>query len=323
MGRRLSAALAALVLLGALPAVAVPALAANPNTARHDAIVAHWTAERLASAKPRDFVIGKRHAKTPKAKPGGSTSVTGASWTNRGAILHASGKVFFDMAGSSWVCSGTAATDSRTGYSLVLTAGHCAYDEDNGAFATNWMFIPEFDSAPTFTCASTTWGCWTAQALVVHDGFASAGSFNTQATTHDFAFAVVGGGGKGGTQLDATVGSLGVSFSSVASGSVLDAFGYPAAGKYHGNDLTYCQGPISPDSLNQNLTWGMSCDMTGGASGGPWLSNFNTASGSGALSSLNSYGYSGIKSMYGPKFNADTQAVYAAADGATSNTIVH
>jgi hypothetical protein len=27
--------------------------------------------------------------------------------------------------------------------------------------------------------------------------------------------------------------------------------------------------------------------------------------------------------MYGPKFNADTQAVYAAADGATSNTIVH
>ncbi|MFL5681497.1 MAG: trypsin-like serine peptidase [Chloroflexota bacterium] len=324
MGRRLPAAFAALLLLGALPAVAVPAIAANPDTARHDAVVAHWTAERLASAKPRDIRLEAGRAAGPKAKPGGGGgNVTGASWTKGGAIFHASGKVYFEMAGSAWVCSGTAATDSRSGYSLVLTAGHCAYDEDNGAFATNWLFIPEFDSAPTFTCASTKWGCWTAQALVVHDGFASAGSFNTQATTHDFAFAVVGGGGKSGTaQLDATVGSLPIAFSGVSSGSVLDAFGYPAAGKYHGNDLTYCQGPVSPDSLNQSLTWGMSCDMTGGSSGGPWLSGFDAATGSGTLSSLNSYGYSGIRSMYGPKFNTDTSAVFNAADGATSNTIV-
>ena len=324
MRRRLPAAIVALlvVALVVLPSLAAPALAGDPARARHNAIVAHWTEARLKAATPRDFKLHSVRSPGGKKKPVGGGTVVGASWTKGGAILHASGKVYFEMAGSGWVCSGTAARDTRTGYSLVLTAGHCAYDETNGGFATNWLFIPEFDSAPTFTCASTTWGCWTAQALVVNSGFATAGSFNTQATVNDFAFAVVGPGGKSGGQLDVAAGSLPIAFGGVSAGNVLDAFGYPAAGKYHGNDLTYCAGPISQDVFNQNLTWGMDCDMTGGSSGGPWLSSFSEATGSGTLSSLNSYGYSGIRAMYGPKFNASTQSVYNAADGATSNTIV-
>jgi V8-like Glu-specific endopeptidase len=321
---RLSAAVAvaALLALVALPMVAAPVAGRDSARARHDAVVAHWTEARLRSARPRDMQVPRGNA-FGRTKPGSGGSVTGASWTNGGVILHASGKVYFEMGGSGWVCSGTAANDARTGYSLVLTAGHCAYDETNGAFATNWLFIPDFDSAPTFNCASTAWGCWTAQALVVDSGYASAGSFNTQATVNDFAFAVVGPGGKsGGAQLDSTVGSMAVAFGGVTSGSSLYAFGYPAAGKYHGNDLTYCAGPISPDAYNANLTWGMSCDMTGGSSGGPWLADFNTATGRGTMSSLNSYGYSGIRAMYGPKFNASTQSVYDAANGATANTIV-
>ncbi|HEY0443816.1 MAG TPA: hypothetical protein VGC90_06325 [Candidatus Limnocylindrales bacterium] len=324
MGRRpLPFALAAAFVLVVLPAIAASTSAADPATRRHDAIVAHWTAARLHSAVPRDFTFDPARGFVHRSKAAGGGNVTGASWTNGGAILRASGKVYFEMGGSAWVCSGTAANDSRSGFALVLTAGHCAYDETNGGFATNWLFIPDFDGAPTFTCASTVFGCWTATALVVHDGFASAGSFNTQATTHDFAFAVVGPGGKSGTaQLDSTVGSLPIAFGGVSTNDVLDAFGYPAAGKYHGDDLTYCAGPLSPDTRNASATWGMSCDMTGGASGGPWLSAFARAIGTGTLSSLNSYGYSGIRAMYGPKFNADTQAVYAAADGATTNTIV-
>ena len=40
-------------------------------------------------------------------------------------------------------CSGTALGDSRSTFSLVVTAGHCVYDEENGngqlsGFATNW-----------------------------------------------------------------------------------------------------------------------------------------------------------------------------------------
>jgi V8-like Glu-specific endopeptidase len=212
--------------------------------------------------------------------------------------------------------------DTRSDVSLVLTAAHCAYDQANNSFATNWMFIPDFDAAPSYSCGATVYGCWTAQALVVDSGFATAGGFNAQATRHDYAFAVVGAGGDNLAQLDGTVGSFAIQFSGVSSRNTLYAFGYPAAGKYQGSDLTYCAGKIGTDPYNSGNTWSMACDMTGGSSGGPWLASFNENTGVGILSSLNSYGYSGIRNMYGPKFNDNTQATFTSADATTTNAIV-
>jgi hypothetical protein len=307
-----------------LVTIVAPVQARGPQQpSRHEQVIAHWTPARMAAAIPRDFVRSD-HGFVPAARPStGGGSTTGSSWTTAGPVKDRTGKVYFEMGGGAYVCSGTVATDTRSGYSLVLTAGHCAYDEVNEAFATNWLFIPDFDSNPTFTCASTRFGCWTAQALAVHDGYATAGGFNTQATLHDFAFAVVGPGGKSGTaQLDATVGSYPVAIPGfTTSGQTAYAFGYPAAGKYQGNDLVYCAGSIFEDPYNDELTWGVPCKMTGGSSGGPWLSNFNTSTQAGGLSSLNSYGYSGVAAMHGPKFNSDTTAVYNAANSTTQNVI--
>lgn len=291
----------------------------------------------MASATPRDFVRTS-HGFEPRAKPpkpGGGGGVTGATWTKNGPVDQRTGKVYFSMDGGNWQCSGSVASDSRSSFSLVLTAGHCAYDETNGngqqsGFATNWMFIPNWGDDPaTFSTAcdagATSFGCWTAAALVVHGGFATAGGFNTQATIHDFAFAVVGPGGYGNADLVTTVGGgYALTTSGISTGTKMYAFGYPAAGKYHGNVLTYCAGNISQDASNSNLTWGLPCDMTGGSSGGEWLAGFNENTGIGSLGSLNSYGYSGVRNMYGPKFNSNTQAVYNSANsnGTTSNTIV-
>jgi V8-like Glu-specific endopeptidase len=226
------------------------------------------------------------------------------------------------MGGSPWICSGAVATDVRSGVSLVLTAAHCAYDNARLAFATNWMFIPEFDANPTYSCSSTKWGCWTASALVVHNGYASAGGFTWDATLHDYAFAVVHAGGHRGTQLDATVGKLAIAFGGVNAGQTMSAFGYPAGAPYDGRDLTYCSGPVSGDPNTLGRTWGMGCTMTGGSSGGPWLSGFKASNGTGTLGSVNSYTYSGVAKMHGPKFNSSTQSVYSAANAATTNTIV-
>jgi hypothetical protein len=326
-----------LLALSALPTAAAPPSTPDAAKAEHQRVVKFWTAERMASAIPRDFVRapdGLQPAAKPnnngkgngKGKPGGSgDTVSGASWTKGGKVKTAVGKVFFRLSGTLYTCSGSVAKDNRSGYSLVLTAAHCAFDERNGSFATEWMFIPDYESSPTRTCSNTRFGCWMATALVVHSGYATAGSFNTQATVHDFAFAVVGTGGHSASaQLDATVGTFDITFSSFASGTRMYAFGYPAAGKYKGATLTYCAGPIFFDAWNSNLTYGMECDMTGGSSGGPWLSSFNESSGSGTLSSLNSYGYSGVKNMYGPKFNNNTKAVYDKANhtSTTSDTIV-
>jgi hypothetical protein len=318
--RRMAAGLAFTLLT--LQVLVAPAGA----TARseHDRIVAYWTEGRMKSAIPRDLARDASGRIQPRARPGTGGGVTGASWRNGGPVLDKTGKVYFVMGGSAYVCSGSVINDQgRNGSSMVLTAGHCAIDETNATFATNWLFIPNFDGSPTFTCADTVYGCWTAQALVVHYGYAHAGSFDTQATTHDWAFAVVGPGGKSSSQLDTTVGDYPIRFSGTTAGDRLAAFGYPAAGKYKGKDLTYCAGNIFTDAWNEDLTWGMGCTMTGGSSGGPWFFGLNESDGTGGtVSSLTSYGYSGVKNLYGPMFNAQTQATYNAARTTTSNTIV-
>ena len=333
MRHRSPAALAAMLVALSVLVMAGPTAARSPKS-EHDRIVAHWTAARMKAAIPRDFVRDSGGRFVPKAKPGGGGGITGASWNKGGAILQRSGKVYFEMGGSGWVCSGAVASDTRTDKSLVLTAGHCAIDETNQEFASYWLFVPDYDGAPTFTCTAAVYGCWTAQALVVHEGFANAGGFNDEAVRHDFAFAVVGNGtvrpGVSNRLETAVGGSFAMTYNlsgspaTVVNGQKLYAFGYPAAGRYKGKDLTYCAGNITQDSLTNNTTWGMACNMTGGSSGGPWLSNFSEQSGSGTLSSLNSYGYSGSAVMYGPKFNNDTLAVYNAANsnGTLTNTIV-
>ncbi|MEO7118534.1 MAG: hypothetical protein ABIZ34_06135, partial [Candidatus Limnocylindrales bacterium] len=231
-------ALIAGTLLLAAAASPAAAIAARPAQSEHQRIVAHWTAARIAAATPRDFVRNANGRFKPTARPNPGGGVTGASWTGGGAIVYLSGKVVFDMGGGSWICSGSVVNDAdRSGYSMVLTAGHCAVDETTGEFATNWMFIPDFDGSPTYTCSATVYGCWTSSGLFAHYGFVHAGSFNTQATTHDWAFAVVGPGGKNNDQLDVR-GSFGINYPAAAVGATVDAFGYPAAGKYHGKDLT-------------------------------------------------------------------------------------
>ena len=297
----------------------------------HDRIVAFWTNARVARAIPRDFVLDPAtRTFKPAARPAGggsSTTTLGSSWTAGGEVLTTTGKVLFAMGANYYVCSASVVDDTVNGRSIVLTAAHCAYDETGGTFATNWMFVPDYDSAPaTLTssgsfCATTTLGCWTASALVVHNGYASAGGFNNQAVTHDFAFAVVGAGGKTGTsQLDTTVGGHPIQYSSVAANANTHLFGYPADGKYKGKDLVYCRGPLGFDPYTTNATYRVGCNMTGGSSGGPWFVPF--VGGSGTLVSVNSYGYSGITAMHGPKLNADTAALFSAAGSANANTVV-
>ncbi|MEX1171422.1 MAG: hypothetical protein WEG56_02300 [Chloroflexota bacterium] len=337
---RAAVATAILTILALLPLAVAPVAAGSGSDraerAERARVMAYWTAERVANAKPRDFVRSANGTFSPKAKPsnpgkpggggGGSTgAVTGASWTKGGAINARSGKVLFTMGGSQYVCSAAVVADTRTSNSLVVTAAHCAYDEVAKQHASNWMFVPDFDASPTFTCGSTKYGCWTAVGLVVHNGYATAGGFNTQATVHDYAVAIVAGGGKTTTstqQLDSTVGgAFAIGYPAASTGDRIYAFGYPAAGKYKGKDLVYCAGNTFNDTNNSNLTWGIACNMTGGSSGGPWLASFTESTGIGTLTSLNSYGYSGLSNMYGPKFDSKTQAVWTLANSSTSNGI--
>lgn len=336
MIRRTTTLLTALVVMISLigPSALGASSQADRSRAEHQRIVDFWTPERVAKAIPRDFIrdgSGWRAKPDNPGKPGGGGgdgSVTGQSWTGGGKVANTTGKILFAMGGSYYVCSGSVATESVSGRSVVVSAGHCVFDESTGAFATNWMFIPNYDAAPANLdtqgsfCNQTLYGCWTASALVVHNGYASAGGFNDQAVQYDWGFAVMGVGGKTNAQLDSVVGSQPVSFSSVSLGTTVSAFGYPAAQKYKGKDLIYCQGPVRTDPGADDKTYGVSCNMTGGSSGGPWFAPFTNSSGSGTQMSVNSYGYSGDTTMYGPMFNSNTQATWSRALTTAGNSIV-
>jgi hypothetical protein len=249
--------------------------------------------------------------------------VKGAAYTGGGLIQKTEGKVLFTMAGVDYVCSGTVVVDSQAATSLVLTAGHCVYDPDLRVFASHWMFMPAFEDAPSvynggFNCAILTYGCWSANALVTSAGWA-AGNFN-----EDYGFAVMGPGGKNNNLLEAAVGAQAIGFSPNRPTSVR-AFGYPHASPYNGSDLIYCSGNTVADTFGGSTSAGLSCNMTGGSSGGGWLMPFNTTTGSGTLVSVNSFKYTAgpLKGyMFGPRFDADAQRTYNAAQTATTNQAV-
>ena len=216
---------------------------------------------------------------------------------------------------------GVGVTDDMEDRSIAVTAAHCVYEnEGSSEFATNWMYIPQYEAIEkdlhilnnnTLVCEDAPHGCYTTDTLVVHDGFASAGGFNGAAIQYDFAFAV----------LDADLESIGaqaIAFGAVSKGTSAYAFGYPHDPTFN-HDLTYCAGGLNFDNRFFKLTYKLKCDMTGGASGGPWFSSFND--GTGTVMSVNSYGYAGGGAMYGPKFNTNTQDLFEAAKATTSSCI--
>lgn len=330
---RISIVLAALLIPMVLPGAAGARSAEAAAKAEHNRILSYWTAERMAGAKHKDFVRNGAGKLVPYARPGGgggSGPVTGASWAGNGAIEQRSGKLFFSTSGGNWQCSASVANDGSTsnGYSIILTAGHCAYDGSEG-WSFNVAYIPDYDDAPTSTCSQTVHGCWTSTRIAVHSTFVQQGGFGTEASVAvDYGFMRMSLGGKSGTaELDAVTGGYGLNTATLTHSVDKWAFGYPAEGRYKGKDLIYCKGPTVNDPYSGNpSTWGVACNMNGGSSGGPWITGTTNPANYSAqtlLTSVNSYGYSGLTYMFGPRFNSQTASVMnAAVTGSGANSTV-
>ncbi len=326
MRLRISVVLAALAVTMVLPAVATAGggNAAAAAKAEQNRIIAYWTPARIAAAKAKDFVRDAKgsFSATKGKPPSGGGAVTGASWTGNEPVELRVGRILFSSGGSDWICSGSVVTDSDANTSLILTAGHCVYDGADG-WSYNFLFMPDFDDNPSYDCAARVMGCWTANRLAINADFFPSGFGPDAALRVDYGFARVGTGNKLG-QLDSAVGGgYGIRASTAASSDVQWAFGYPAEGRYKGKDLIYCTGTTAADP-NLSGTYGMNCNMNGGSSGGGWIFGPDSPAGatgaSRQLSSVNSYGYSGLAKMFGPKFNAETTEVRDAAAGGAGTT---
>ncbi|SFP73713.1 hypothetical protein SAMN05421810_103255 [Amycolatopsis arida] len=275
------------------PAAAAPAPAAPvaqssaATTAAEQARVAdYWTPERMASAKPADLRFATGPAATKPAKKSAKSTETATRATPQPQL----GKVFFTLGGQNYVCSGTATTSGNA--DVVTTAGHCVH-EGPGSFATNFAFVPAYDNG------AQPYGKWTARSLYTTEQWAQSGDFN-----YDVGFAVMNE--TEGRSLTDVVGSYPIEFD-LARGLEYTSYGYPAAQPFNGQLLYSCSGTASRDSVGGTTTHGLTCDMTGGSSGGGWITG-------GKLNSVNSFKYNHDGStMYGPYFGDVVRSTYQTA----------
>lgn len=304
------------------------------------AVAEFWTPARMATAVPRDIVMGDAgrwymrgadgvlhpygahttgRSVAAKGKPVGSpsTTVKSAKYTLGGTVQKAAGRLYFRMPDDAgqlvgYLCSGTVVTDSRSDSSMILTAAHCVYDDAHHVFATDVMFIPNQSASGTRTdrnCANDVYGCWFASHAAVDARWQANAWPDNIPFDYGFYSVPTSGyhiGGSVEPSLEATVGHLDVAWSSPTNaGAHTYALGYSYKQDPY---LMYCAqtlGTITSLFATGSYTnwWLSSCGLSGGASGGPWLQPAPGVaySGSEPVLAVNSWGYQGKPGMAGPR----------------------
>jgi V8-like Glu-specific endopeptidase len=323
------------------------------------AVARYWTRARMASAIPLDTPAASL-TRPPTARPAGTVGSAGTSgspgtsgpdtsgspaanapstttsgpentdgrglrWVNGGAVTRTTGKVFFTLDGTDYVCSGSAVDSARA--DLVLTAAHCVTDGDGG-WAANWTFVPGYSDG------AEPYGAYTASRFYVSPqwtggtagGSGKAGGANNADEQYDAAFVAVNpatlrgaaphvatmpatapvtfGGG-----LTVPAGSAGSAGSSTGTTYV---FGYPAESPFSGLYPNYCAGPARQSGTGVAA---IRCDMTAGDSGGPWFAGFSTRTATGTIVAIGTFKYSDdMQVLYGTELGPAAHALYEQAN---------
>ena len=207
----------------------------------------------LLAAAPPAVAQRRTPASPPSALAGSLRTLEPSSPADR-----TNGRIFgVDPREGPYSCSGTSlATPSG---SIVLTAGHCVYEE--GRWGRNLVFVPGFEHG------TRPFGTFVATAVYTTPQW-RAGEYST----FDVAALRVRPHPTG--TLTETVGARGW-VTGRSRHAPLQIFGYPA-GALEGEELRSCQSSglgSDPRSYREPgpPTLPATCDMAGGSSGGAWL----------------------------------------------------
>jgi V8-like Glu-specific endopeptidase len=261
------------------------------------ALADYWTTGRMRAADhvPAVPVVPpvSRRKRTPPVSAGtGQETRTGAGAIGGRAV----GKVFFRNAanGQDYSCS-AAAVDSPS-RSLISTAGHCV-DDGRGTWQQNWVFVPSFDRG------RRPYGLWRAKWLATLAGWAAG-----KESGFDVAFVKVAP--ADGRSLVDVVGGEGIHVGAPSRTRPMTIVGYPFLPPYPGDRQYFCQGTTRPDGRRLR----MACPLTTGASGGPWLEGYDTASGRGLIGGVTTNTDLGNTTLWSPDFDDGVGALYRWAD---------
>jgi V8-like Glu-specific endopeptidase len=275
-------------------------------------VLRYWTADRMVRARPpgRSMTMvtaipadvgGPVPSQLVGLAKRGTTAVrsetSAADWPGGGTVARTTGKVFFTMGGQDFVCSAASVTSANA--NVVITAAHCV---KNGAghWAANWTFVPGYADG------SRPYGTWTASRFFVSTGWTRSGNEND-----DVAFVTLNPHrtAGGSASIGQVVGGEDIAFGWRPAQAY--AFGFPAEAPYDGTALYYCSGRVTADPYHASADAGLNCDLTAGSSGGPWLSDFDPASGTGTITSVSSFKYDTDEAtLYGPRLGALARVLF-------------
>ncbi|MFI6909219.1 trypsin-like serine peptidase [Nonomuraea sp. NPDC050394] len=314
--------------------------------------VQFWTPDRirLATDMKDSLDISSRGVKggtqSPDGPPG-SVPPIGEEKTKTAKSKHVNlpntvGRVFFTLPGAnpndpkSWrFCSASSVQGKFR--NLVATSAHCVYDTKKDVFYDNWIFIPSYWDGNNAWEGKAPYGIYAARTFNAHDDFVVKEDYD-----FDYAFVNVYNGikvkwekvngkwqwtVKNVGRLGDNVGGQGFAWNRSTKVNVF-SFGYPAGEHpdgdkpFTGRTMKWCYGKTKPmpsaPKYNLQEHIGFKCSFTAGASGGPFIYNYKSASRTGYLVGVNSVawdtdGNDRYDHISSPYFNADTYKVYKAA----------
>ncbi|GLY33588.1 hypothetical protein [Kineosporia sp. NBRC 101731] len=286
------------------------------------AVLDYWTDEQMAEAIPAEVpetdeevraeienrealekdgpeVVSDPVEGTDTTSDRKATDVTNFSRTN--------GKVFYRNAtdGKNYVCSGSAVNSASQ--RLVATAAHCVHGGPGGAWHQNWIFVPGYDNG------DRPYGSFQGAGFRTFNNWIDFGP-TAQGFASDVAFVTTFDNADGKTVVD-TVGGHGLTTGGSTFAYDVNVFGYPA-NIDDGQNMMACWGQSSMTAIDQEPFSGISgCGFGGGASGGPWLTGYDDATGLGKLKSVSSWvPMNSVETINGPFFGTSVRTLFELAD---------
>ncbi|CAF1102994.1 unnamed protein product [Adineta steineri] len=259
----------------------------------------YWTPERMASAVPMHPILTTKEI-TPFVNVDENRGVErilteGVEAPNARAENDpsAAGRIFFSMNKLNYVCSGSCTTANNR--ASIITAGHCVFNNTGKIWAENLVYVPNYHQT------AAPHGKFVARKMATKQLWKDKGDYN-----HDVAIVTVNANDEG-TLVQDQAGAFGIVLDAAKAGAT-NCYGFPmniGSGEYMSN----CIGNTRAASilfLSSFKGIQIQCGMGGGASGGPWLRNYNTATKIGHQCSLTSFGHSFAPGyVNGPSFNND------------------
>lgn len=290
------------------------AAGAKPRSASLQAALRYWTPTRMREAKPMEVKLPRYPhlgvGERPHRGAPGAVAARAADAPAPGAVsfdavpdpaaegFRRNGVIFFLVGGEPARCSGTSVNAPNR--SVVFTAGHCVFGHEtrHNWFDRLWVFVPGF------RFGQRPFGVFPATRLDATRTWVASESEDA-----DVGAAVVGPNERG-ELLGEVVGGDGIAWNQPAR-QVFDVHGYPAAPPFDGETQRLCsQTPfLGHDSLSYlmdgPLNLAVSCNVTGGASGGGWTIEGDT------LNSVTDYGYTlDPGTDYGSYFGEEVARLY-------------